>query len=136
MARIRVETVHGPVRRHIAKGLRAFNARHLGKLDYKPLTITAREGKDIVGGLAGLTARGWLYVDLLWVSDDRRSKGLGTALMKKAEAEARRRGAHGAWLNTLSFQAPAFYRKLGYKEFGKLDGYAAGHSLHWMMKTL
>jgi len=136
MARVRVETVHGPARRAIFKGLRAFNEPHIGKLDYKPLTITVREGKDIVGGLTGHTARGWLYVDLLWLSDERRRKGLGTALMEKAEAEARKRGAHGAWLNTFSFQAPAFYRKLGYKEFARLKDFAKGHSLHWMMKAL
>jgi GNAT superfamily N-acetyltransferase len=136
MARLRVETVHGPARRAIFKGLRAFNAPHFGKLDYKPLTITVREGKDIIGGLSGQTALGWLYVELLWVSDGRRRKGLGRALMTKAEAEARKRGARNAWLDTFSFQAPPFYRKLGYKEFGRLDDFPAGRSRHWMTKAL
>jgi len=136
MARLRVETVHGPARRRIFKELRAFNARHLGKLDYKPLTITVREGTEIIGGLSGQTALGWLYVEVLWVSDARQRKGLGAALMAKAEAEARKRGARNAWLNTFSFQAPTFYKKLGYKEFGRLDDYPAGHSHHWMTKAL
>ena len=136
MARIRVETVHGPARREIIKGIRAFNAPHLGKSDYKPLTITVREGKGIVAGLTGRTALGWLYVDVLWVSDQRRRKGLGRALMAKAEAEARKRGARNAWLNTFSFQARPFYKKLGYREFARLKDFPAGHSLHWMTKAL
>jgi GNAT superfamily N-acetyltransferase len=136
MARIRVETVHGPARRAIIKGLRAFNAPHFGKSDYKPLAITVRDGKEIVGGLTGETSLGWLYIDLLWVSDARRRKGLGKALMAKAEAEARKRGVRNAWLNTFSFQAPPFYKKLGYKEFGRLDDYPSGISRHWMMKAL
>ena len=136
MARIRVETVHGPARRAIFKGLRAFNAPHLGKSDYKPLTITVREGKDIVAGLTGRTALGWLCVDILWVSDERRRKGLGRALMARAEAEARKRGARNAWLNTFSFQARPFYQKLDYREFGRLKDFPVGHSLHWMTKAL
>ena len=136
MARIRVETVHGPARREIIKGLRAFNTPFLGKSDARPLTITAREGKDIVAGLTGRTSLGWLYVDVLWVSDERRRKGLGRALMAKAEAEARKRGVRNAWLNTFSFQARPFYRKLGYKEFARLKDFPVGHSFHWMMKAL
>ena len=136
MARTRVETVQGPVGREIRKRLLAFNARHWGKLDYKPLTITTREGKDIVAGLTGHTAFGWLYVDLLWVSDDRRRKGLGRTLMAKAEAEARKRGARKAWLSTFSFQAPGFYKRLGYRQFGRLDDCPAGHSWHFMTKAL
>jgi len=95
-----------------------------------------REGKDIVGGLAGNTSFGWLYIALLWLPDERRRKGLGTALMRKAEAEARKRGARRAWVNTFSFQAPAFYKKLGYREFGRLKDYPAGHSFHWLQKAL
>ncbi len=136
MARLKLETVHGPPRRHIAKGLRAHNVRAVGKLDYKPLTITVREGKDIVGGLAGHTIFGWLFVDLLWVSDERRRKGLGRALMKRAELEARKRGARNGYLTTLSFQAPGFYKKLGYRQFGRLDDFPKGHTLHWMTKAL
>jgi GNAT superfamily N-acetyltransferase len=136
MARIRVETVHGPARRAIQKGLRAFNAAHWGKLDYKPLTITLRDGKEIVAGLTGETALGWLYIDLLWVSDGRRRKGLGRTLMARAEAEARKRGARNAYLNTFSFQARPFYKKLGYREFGRLDDFPVGHSRHWMTKAL
>jgi len=136
MARVRVESVHGPARRRIVKGIRAYNTAALGKLDYKPLTITMREGQEIVAGLAAHTAFGWMFIEVLWVSDGKRRKGLGRALMEKAEGEARKRGVQNAYLNTFSFQARPFYRKLGYKEFARLNDFPSGHSFHWMTKAL
>jgi GNAT superfamily N-acetyltransferase len=136
MARVHVETVHGAARRRIGKGIRAYNKSAIGKLDFKPLTITMREGRNIVAGLAGYTGFGWMFVELLWVSDEKRRDGLGRALMRKAEAEARKRGVRNAYLYTFSFQAPGFYKKFGYKEFGRLQNYPSGHSCHWMTKAL
>jgi GNAT superfamily N-acetyltransferase len=136
MPRLHVESVHGPARRQIVKGLIDFNNRAVGKAKYKALTVTLRQGKDIVGGLVGFTWMGWLCVDLLWIADKYRGKGYGRSLMNKAEAEARKRGVQTVYLNSFSFQAPGFYRKLGYKEFGRLKGFPAGHSRHWLMKAL
>lgn len=39
-------------------------------------------------------------------------------------------------LETFSFQAPEFYRKLGYQAFGVIDGYADGHQKIFMQKEL
>ena len=77
-----------------------------------------------------------MFVELLWVSDERRREGLGRALMRTAEAEARKRGMRNAYLYTFSFQAPGFCKKLGYKEFGRLKNYPSGHSCHWMTRAL
>jgi hypothetical protein len=41
--------------------------------------------------------------------------------MAQAERHALDLGCHSAWLDTLSFQAPEFYPKLGYREFARLD---------------
>ena len=136
MPRLQVESVQGPARRQIIKGLIAFNARAVGKSKYKSLTITLRQGKEIVGGLAGATWMGWLFIDLLWIADKYRGKGHGRMLMKRAEAEALKRGVQNVFLNTFSFQAPGFYKKLGYKEFGKLKNFPAGHTRYWLAKAL
>ena len=55
--------------------------------------------------------------------------------MVHAEARARDRGCHSAWLDTFSFQAPGFYQKLGYEEFGHLD-YRPGHQRHFLKNRL
>jgi hypothetical protein len=52
------------------------------------------------------------------------------------EAEAIRRGCHGAFLDTFSYQARPFYEKLGYEVFGTLEDYPPGHQRFYMRKRL
>ena len=97
---------------------------------WHPLAIFLRKEGRIAAGLAGETYCGWLFVKYLWVSDELRGRGVGRELMARAEARARELGCHSAWLDTFSFQAPGFYEKLGYEEFGRLD-YPPGHHKHF-----
>ena len=97
---------------------------------WRPLAIFLRKEGRIAAGLAGETYCGWLFVKYLWVSDELRGRGVGRELMARAEARARELGCHSAWLDTFSFQAPGFYEKLGYEEFGRLD-YPPGHHKHF-----
>ncbi len=58
-------------------------------------------------------------IDFLWVEDslrkgDTQNKGLGKILMEEAETLFRQQGAKYAQTATWSFQAPEFYKKLGY----------------------
>jgi len=136
MPRVRVESTLGPTRRRTASGLLAFNTRAVGKGQYEPLAISLRQGQDIVGGLTGWTWVGWCHVELLWIEEKFRGKGHGTALIRKAESEARKRGVKNMYLDTFSFQAPEFYRKLGFKPFGMLKGFPKGHDRTWFKKAL
>jgi predicted N-acetyltransferase YhbS len=56
--------------------------------------------------------------------------------MEKAEGEARARGASLVYLNTFSFQAPAFYERLGYEQFGELADTPKGAKRMWYVKKL
>ena len=132
----KIEKVHGPARREIAKGIRAFNVAAVGKPDFRPLTVTIRDRGKIVAGLAAETFFGWMFVSLLWVSEKHRGKGWGSSLIQTAETEARSRGVRNVYLDSFSFQAPAFYAKLGYREFGRLREFPAGHDRVWMTKAL
>jgi GNAT superfamily N-acetyltransferase len=132
----KMEKVHGPVRREISKELRAYNVAAVGKSNYRPLTLTIRQRGKIVAGLAAETFFGWMFVSLLWVSERYRGKGFGVSLIQAAEAEARSRGVRNVYLDSFSFQAPPFYAKLGYREFGRLKEFPAGHDRVWMTKAL
>jgi ribosomal protein S18 acetylase RimI-like enzyme len=136
MARIQIERRHGEAKRRIVSGLLAYNARAVGRSPYEPLTVVLREGKQVVGGVTGWTWKGWCHVDLVWIDDKFRGKGRGAALMRRAESEARKRGVENVFLDTFSFQAPGFYRKLGYKEFGRLKNFPKGHTRHFLQKAL
>ena len=106
----------------LAWDLEAFNERRWpAHLPWKPLAVFARDGEKIVAGVAGETYAGWLFIRYLWVSESLRGRGIGRRLMAAAETRALDRGAHSAFVDTFSFQAPVFYRKLGYETFGELD---------------
>ena len=121
----------------IQRGLHTFNQEMGGPYDREPVTLLAR-GPDGAprGGLLGLTFWGWLFVDWLWLSRELRGKGVGSELLRRAEDVARGRGCEHAYTDTFSFQAPGFWERNGYVEFGKLDGMPAGHSRVWFRKKL
>jgi GNAT superfamily N-acetyltransferase len=137
-----IERIAEPAPNHrepIAAGLDRFNAARLGDDDDPDLTLALglRHGDHgIDGGLWGRSYYGWLYVDLLVVPEALRGQGIGSALLACAEAEARRRGCTGVWLDTFSFQAPAFYPRHGYAVFGQIEGYPGPHRRLFLSKRL
>ena len=88
--------------------------------DFRSLNIRAERAGVLLGGLAGRTGRGWLYIEFLSLPMAEQGSGIGRRLVAAAEQEATRRGCVGAFLNTFAFQAPGFYRRLGYQEFARL----------------
>ncbi|HEX8209458.1 MAG TPA: GNAT family N-acetyltransferase [Longimicrobium sp.] len=121
----------------VFEGLRAHNEARVGDPGYSPLHVLLRDDEgEVRGGLAGDVYLGWLFVRYLWVAEEHRGGGYGECLLREAEDEARSRGCHAIWLDTFSFQAPGFYRRLGFQEFGRLDDYPAGHARHFLWKPL
>jgi len=87
---------------------------------------------NVTGGFWGATMFEWLHIGMLFVPEAMRGQGVGSALVITAEAEARRRGCRGAHVDTFSFQAAPFYKRLGFSLFGVLEDYPPGHSqLHF-----
>ena len=121
----------------IQRGLHDFNQAMGGPYDREPVTLLVQdaEGKSL-GGLLGLTFWGWLFIDWLWLAPEMRGKGIGAELLLRAEALARERGCTNAYTDTFSFQAPGFWQRNGYAEFGRLDGMPAGHARVWFKKGL
>lgn len=109
----------------ILKPLVAFNSPHTAAIAERPhLAIVLRqpETAEIIGGLYAVDELNWLFVKYLVVPEALRGKGLGRQLMGEAERIARERGYRGIFLDTYDFQARPFYLKLGYQQFGELEG--------------
>jgi GNAT superfamily N-acetyltransferase len=87
------------------------------------------------GGLWGVTHHGWLYVQMLLVPEAARGTGLGTRLMRAAEAMAVQRGCHAAWVDT-QFGARGFYERLGYAVFGELRDFPPGFTRSFLHRRL
>jgi hypothetical protein len=61
---------------------------------------------------------------------------LGSDVLARAEAEGRRRGCRASVLYTISFQAPGFYARHGYRAFGAVPCDPPGTSRVFMVKDL
>lgn len=115
-----------------------YNVEQTGSGDGQWLTIFVRDDTGgIVAGLRGWTWCGACKVERLWVRKDLRRQGYGQRLLAAAEQEARARGCSQLLLDTFSFQAPLFYKKLGYEVIGVTENFPCGpHSEFHLRKTL
>ena len=136
--RLRATDVPDDACRHGILGpLVAYNESKTGRSDHRPLIIAIEDSEArVAGGLWGKTAYDWLFVELLFVPDSLRGRGLGSELMKRAETEAVSRGCHSAWLDTFEFQAREFYERVGYTCFAELSDYPVGSARYFMKKVL
>jgi GNAT superfamily N-acetyltransferase len=109
----------------------------LGEERFEPLRLLARssDGQLVAGLLADLYFE-WLYVAILWVREDLRGQGIGRRLMATIEEYAAAHGRLYAHVDTFDFQAPEFYKRLGYTVFGELGPYGDGHTRFYLRKAL
>ena len=122
----------GDLGRWLEERLYDFNQDATGYRDGRDLAFAVEEGGEVVAGCAGYTWGGIAEVKQLWVREDRRKAGLGSALMRAAIEEARARGCRHLFLSTHSFQAQGFYEQLGFETLATIPGKPLGHAEHWM----
>ncbi len=131
------ETLAPEDRLAVMEKLRAYSDQFAPPGDRRDLALLVRnKAGDILGGLWGRTGRDWLFIDLLGLPPELRRERLGTRLMDMAEAEARKRGCIGVYLDTFSFQARPFYEKRGFSVFGEIPDYPRGHTRYFLSKRL
>lgn len=118
-----------------SKKLKEFNKRewpvadneHYGQvLDWKEehFVLEAVEQKAIVGTLGFKIEVGVAYIGTLVVAHEKRGKGIGKSLLKKAEAIAKEKNVHKIYLVTgKGWDAEKFYTALGYSVTGELPNH-------------
>lgn len=115
----------------------AYNSRTTGVTDGTWLGGEVRDAMDeLIAAVSGHTWGTCCEILHLWVREPHRRRGLGTALMDAAEAEACRRGCGQVLLSTHSFQAPLFYERRGYRRAGAVANYPPGHEKLLYVKAL
>ena len=98
----------------VRAGLSAYNRQHAPDDAYQPVTLFVRNAQGtIVGGLLGGTFWHWLYVEILWLSEEIRAYGYGRRLLAEAERMAVERDCIAVQLDTMSFQPSAFMSAMG-----------------------
>lgn len=103
------------------------NDKHLSK----SLISSKIRNKEIIIIYDDLNKTGWLrygyfwdnipFMNMLWINEEYRSKGIGREIVLFWEREMKSKGYGMIMTSTLSNEeAQQFYRKLGYKDSGSL----------------
>ena len=117
--------------------LEEFNNTVVGPDNHELLNIVEYDSKgNVIAGILGGTYWGWMHLDILWVDEKYRKSGIGSRLLKAAEEEAVRRGCHSVHVDTMSWQAPDFYKKYGYRIIGELENIPEGNKKYHLVKNL
>ena len=98
--------------------------------------ITDDEGNTIAGCILVIGSWKIAELDIIWVDEKYRRKGLGSALIREAEKVARERGCYVMFLGTFDFQARPLYEKHGYSLCGIVRDFPRGHENYTMIKRL
>ncbi len=77
-----------------------------------------------------------LHIELLWLSEEVRGKGIGKELLDIAETYAVQNECGNALVETTSWQAKPFYEKNGYEHIATLNDRPKGHASHYLAKAL
>ncbi len=99
--------------------------------------VTDDDGTILAG--CNLIISSWktAELDILWVNEKHRGRGIGSALIREAECAARERGCGLMTLGTFDFQARPLYEKHGFTVCGTIeDCPSAGHTHYDMLKRL
>lgn len=99
------------------------------------ITLRAADGR-LIGGVFGDAFLGCFGVRILWVDPEYRGQGWGKELMRRVEQEARDMGCRTINLDTFDLQAPGFYMKLGFEEFGRFEFFPGGPEKVYLKKSL
>jgi len=131
------EDAPGEDLRFLEDQINEYNFAATGIRDARGLVVLLREPNGrICAGLSGHTWGGVCEVRFLWVAEAKRHVGVGSRLLRSAEAEARSRGCSKIVLSTHSFQAPDFYLSHGFVAAGRFADYPRGYSSIFFEKTL
>ena len=121
----------------VDEGLERHNQAAAPLHDVRPLACVARdEAGRVIGGAVGRTWGSCCELLQLWVDPGSRKQGIASRLLERFERRAAGRGCRIYYLTTLSFQAPAFYRKRGYAAIAEISGYPDGISKYLMHKVV
>lgn len=119
----------GEVAAFLADRIYEFNSAATGFFDGEEFAATIKSSTgDIVAGVNGHTWGGCCHIANLWVHEAVRHRGVGAQLVRAVETHARAKFCTQIVLSSHTFQAPDFYRKLGFVDQAQISGYPNGHA--------
>ncbi len=121
---------------HDSLGKHAIASTGIDGLAQAPVCLQLNQEGSVLGWLVIQLFWGQLHIKNLVIQERERSKGYGTLLMNQAFEYGITHGCTFAFVETMSFQAPRFYEKLGFTIDFVRHGYAQGTSFYYLCKKL
>jgi GNAT superfamily N-acetyltransferase len=121
------------VRQHLIE----YNASHSRIAEGCELAVYVEDETGTLRG--GVVAWLWgacMEVEYVWLDESLRGRSWGRSLFQRVEGLARERNCQTIVLDTYSFQAPEFYRKLGFQTLGVVEGYPDGITKVFMVRKV
>ncbi|MCR5405055.1 MAG: GNAT family N-acetyltransferase [Butyrivibrio sp.] len=97
--------------------------------------VLDEDGNLIAGIIAGVQGWNCAYIEMMWVDENQRNRGIGTYLLSDFEREAKEKGAYMVIFDALDWQMP-FFEKHGYTVTGTLEDCPKGHRWCQLQKLL
>src|SRR3569623_1565826 len=105
------------------------NSGATGQDDAQGLGFVIRDDTgQMIAAAAGYSWARTSELKQMWVDEAPRGRGHARVLLAAIIDEARRRGVRLIWVQSLDFQAPAFYDKAGFERVAAFDDWPDGHS--------
>ena len=122
----------------IGNGLESYNTVFVEEEhDDIPLgkKLVDKDGGLIAGAFGEVDGWNSFDVDLIWVEEAYRSRGLGSFLLREIEREAKEKGAYIMFANAGDWNF-GFFLKNGFAVRGELEDYPKGHHAYELEKRI
>ena len=111
----RVDEENDAIGDFIHEGFTAYGKQRGVTLNYDEFCFTAEDGDGkIIGVITGRAYYNEVHIGDLIIDKEYRGQDIGTKLVKTVEEAYGDKGYEKFALTTFGFQAPEFYKKLGY----------------------
>ena len=89
---------------------------------------------ECFGGAVGYIRFGWYMLTDFCIYESLRGQGIGKEIIRQIEEFAKKNNCIGVQMDTWNFQAPEFYKKLGYIVWGEFKDCPPGTIHYYLYK--
>ncbi len=119
----RIDEINDRIGEFINREFTIFGKESGVNLNYEEFCFVAENDEgQILGAITGRAYYNEVHIGDLIIGKDHRKSGIGRKLVEEVEKAFSDKGYEKITLTTFGFQAPEFYKKLGYEtEFVRMD---------------